>query len=93
MKISVHASQSFVHTPSLPASATLSLPPTKPQEQTIAPKPVATAEPKQAAPAGESEKQWILQAALAVSEVFFSVDIRLSGRYGYGHRTDVLNYP
>ncbi|KAF9103570.1 ATP-dependent RNA helicase dhx29 [Mortierella sp. GBA35] len=65
MKIYAHASQSFVHTPSLPPSATVTLPPSRPQEQVVVPKPEPLPEPKPAAATGESEKQWILQAALA----------------------------
>ncbi|KAG0064792.1 hypothetical protein BGZ89_008846 [Linnemannia elongata] len=65
MKISVHASQPFVHTPSLPASATMSLPPSRPQEQAAAPKLDPVPAPTPASSTGESEKQWILQTALA----------------------------
>lgn len=68
MKISVHASQPFVHTPSLPAFATMSLPPTRPQEQVVAPKPDPVPEPTPESSTGKSEKQWILEAALAVSD-------------------------
>jgi hypothetical protein len=68
MKISVHASQPFVHTPSLPVSATMSLPPSRPQEQVVAPKTDPVPEPTPASSTGESEKQWIIQAALAVSD-------------------------
>ncbi|KAF8946016.1 hypothetical protein BGZ47_001510 [Haplosporangium gracile] len=65
MKISVHALQPIVHTPSLPASATMSLPSSRPQDQAAAPKPDSVPEPMPALNTGESEKQWILQAALA----------------------------
>ncbi|KAF9931562.1 hypothetical protein FBU30_009947 [Linnemannia zychae] len=63
MKISLQASQPYNHTPSLPASATMSLPPSRPQEKVVTPKPVQ--ETKAVSSTGESEKQWILQAALA----------------------------
>ncbi|KAG0380585.1 ATP-dependent RNA helicase dhx29 [Mortierella sp. AD032] len=65
MKISVHASQPHVHTPSLPPSANIDLPPSRPQDQVVAPNPAPIPEPTPASSTGENEKQWILQAALA----------------------------
>ncbi|KAG0263893.1 hypothetical protein BG011_007847 [Mortierella polycephala] len=75
MKISVHASQPFMaHTPTLPDSATMSLPPTarqqeqqqQRQEEENAASISAPIVPQTATTApGSKEKEWILQAALA----------------------------
>ncbi|KAF9192647.1 hypothetical protein BGZ50_008354 [Haplosporangium sp. Z 11] len=75
MKISVHASQpSMTHTPTLPDSATMSLPPTtrqreqqqQQQEEENAVSISAPIMPQTTTTApGSKEKEWILQAALA----------------------------
>ncbi|KAG0197455.1 hypothetical protein BGX28_009063 [Mortierella sp. GBA30] len=72
MKISVHASRPHMpHTPSLPDFATMSLPPTRQREEIIVPKPRTSQLPQPSeeetpvAVPGSTEKEWILQAALA----------------------------
>ncbi|KAG0002207.1 ATP-dependent RNA helicase dhx29 [Entomortierella chlamydospora] len=66
MKITVHASQPFVdHTPSLPDSASMALPPTASVQKEIVSKPEPEPQLVNAAGTGAKEKEWILQAALA----------------------------
>jgi hypothetical protein len=56
----------------------MSLPPSRLQEQVVAPKPDPVPEPTPASSTGQSEKQWILQAALAVSDRLHSDEHRWS---------------
>ncbi|KAI7827106.1 P-loop containing nucleoside triphosphate hydrolase protein [Gamsiella multidivaricata] len=71
MKISIHASQPFAadHKPSLPESATMSLPSTgHPQKDIVSqtePDPASVKDSVPIATTGSKEKEWILQAALA----------------------------
>ncbi|KAF9393788.1 hypothetical protein BGX21_010619 [Mortierella sp. AD011] len=66
MKISVHASQPFVdHTPSLPDSASMALPPTASVQKDAVSKPEPEPQPVNTTGTGAKEKEWIIQAALA----------------------------
>ncbi|KAF9964282.1 hypothetical protein BGZ70_006684 [Mortierella alpina] len=63
MKISVHASQPYA--PSLPDSATMSLPATRQEQERNTPEPLPVQEQVLASAPATIEKAWILQAALA----------------------------